>query len=73
MSVNHKDIGLMYFIVGFWGGFVGFSLRVLIRLELGCSGLWIGDEYLYNILVTIHGVIIVFFLVIPFMMGGFGN
>ena len=38
LSVNHKDIGLMYFLVRIWGGLVGFSLSLLIRLELGSGG-----------------------------------
>lgn len=73
MSTNHKDIGLYYFIVRLWGGLVGFSLSLLIRLELGRGGLLIGDEHLYNVLVTRHAIMIVFFLVMPLFIGGFGN
>lgn len=52
---------------------MGFSIRLLIRLELGRGGVWIGREAVYNVLVTRHAVIMVFFLVIPVFMGGFGN
>nr|WKY96610.1 cytochrome c oxidase subunit 1 [Longicollum sp. (in: thorny-headed worms)] len=73
MSVNHKDIGLMYMIVGLWGGLVGFSLSVFIRIELGSGGSWMGSESVYNVLVTMHAIFMVFFLVMPVFMGGFGN
>lgn len=73
ISVNHKDIGLIYILVGVWGGLMGFSIRLLIRLELGRGGVWMGREATYNVLVTRHAVMIVFFLVIPVFMGGFGN
>nr|AFJ14676.1 cytochrome c oxidase subunit I [Pomphorhynchus laevis] len=73
MSVNHKDIGLMYVLVGVWGGLMGFSMSLLIRLELGSGGVWMGSEAVYNVLVTSHAVMMVFFLVMPVFMGGFGN
>nr|YP_214836.1 cytochrome c oxidase subunit I [Leptorhynchoides thecatus]AAT64933.1 cytochrome c oxidase subunit I [Leptorhynchoides thecatus] len=73
MSTNHKDIGMNYFIVSLWGGLMGFSLSVIIRLELGGGGIILGDEHLYNVLVTSHAVMMVFFLVMPLFMGGFGN
>lgn len=65
-STNHKDIGTIYFIFGI-------ALRALIRLELGNAGSLIGDDQLYNAIVTAHAFIIIFFFVIPTIMGGFGN
>nr|AHB82302.1 cytochrome c oxidase subunit I [Hebesoma violentum] len=73
MSVNHKDISMMYFLVSVWGGLVGFGLSGLIRVELSVSGSWLGSEALYNLLVTSHAVMMVFFLVMPLFMGGLGN
>lgn len=52
---------------------VGTGFRVLIRLELSAPGRVLGDYHLYNLVVTTHGLVIIFFLVIPIMIGGFGN
>ncbi len=73
-STNHKDIGTMYFIFAMISGIIGGALSIGIRLELAEPGLqYFGNAHVYNVFVTGHGLIMVFFMVMPATMGGFGN
>ncbi len=73
-STNHKDIGTMYLVLAFVGAMVGLVMSVLFRAELMAPGMQIfGDPQMFNVLVTAHGLIMVFFFVMPALIGGFGN
>src|SRR5499433_1306283 len=73
-STNHKDIGTMYLVFALIGGIVGGILSVAMRLELMSPGMQIfSDPEVFNVFVASHGLIMVFFMVMPAMIGGFGN
>jgi cytochrome c oxidase subunit 1 len=54
---------------------IGLILSVLFRAELMAPGdQLLGDNHhLFNMLVTAHGLIMVFFFIMPALIGGFGN
>ncbi|MDZ4736581.1 MAG: cytochrome c oxidase subunit I [Rhodospirillaceae bacterium] len=79
-STNHKDIGTMYLVLAIVAGLIGGFFSLLMRLELQEPGVQYmltaagdPDGQLWNVFVSAHGLIMVFFLVMPAMIGGFGN
>lgn len=74
-STNHKYIGTLYLIFSIGAGLLGLSLSVLMRMELaGCGDLIFHSNFqLYNAVVTAHALIMIFFFVMPALIGGFGN
>jgi cytochrome c oxidase subunit 1 len=73
-STNHKDIGTMYLIFAMIAGLIGGGLSIAMRLELAEPGMqYFSNPHMFNVFVTGHGLIMVFFMVMPATMGGFGN
>nr|YP_010327155.1 cytochrome c oxidase subunit I [Miroplana shenzhensis]UJT52294.1 cytochrome c oxidase subunit I [Miroplana shenzhensis] len=70
--MNHKDIGTLYLYLGISMAFVGSFLSVLIRTELN-SNTNIFTSNVYNFMITSHGLIMIFFFIMPVLVGGFGN
>ena len=73
-STNHKDIGTLYLIFALVGGIVGGLLSIGMRMELQHPGMQIfSDPHMFNVFTTAHGLIMVFFMIMPSLFGGFGN
>ncbi len=78
-STNHKDIGTLYLIFSIVAGIVGAYFSLVMRMELqdpGVQYLLLDGEpngQLWNVIITAHGLIMVFFVVMPALIGGFGN
>ncbi|GAB5389415.1 MAG: cytochrome c oxidase subunit I [Alphaproteobacteria bacterium] len=74
MSTNHKDIGTLYLIFSVIAGLIGGAVSVYMRMELHTPGIdFLEDGHEWNVWVTAHGLIMVFFVVMPALIGGFGN
>jgi len=87
-SLDHKVIGIQYWFLALFSVFVGLLLSILIRIHLvwpqakiplldklspvGAPGGVITPEY-YLALLTLHGTIMVFFVLTTAPQSGFGN
>lgn len=74
-STNAKDIAVLYFIFALFSGMAGTAMSLIIRMELAAPGVQYlgGNNQLFNVLVVGHAVLMIFFLVMPALIGGFGN
>lgn len=74
-TINHKRIAINYFFFSMWSGLSGAALATMIRLELAYPGspFFKGDSLRYLQVITAHGLIMVFFVVVPILFGGFAN
>jgi cytochrome c oxidase subunit 1 len=73
-STNHKDIGTMYLVFAFVAGLAGAALSIAMRMELQEPGLQIfTNPHEYNVFVTAHGLIMIFFVVMPAPRGAHAN
>lgn len=74
-STNAKDIATLYFIFGTFSAIAGSAMSFIIRMELSGPGAQYlhNNNQLFNVLVTGHAILMIFFFVMPYAIGGFGN
>ena len=73
-SQDHKVIAVQYASVAIFVGLIGVALSNLMRLQLGFPGVFefINAERYYQF-ATMHGMIMVIYLLTALFLGGFGN
>ncbi len=71
-TVDHKKIGIMYFVFSFFFFLVGGILALIIRTELAMPGLQLVSQARYNEIFTMHGTTMIFLGIIP-LLAGFAN
>ncbi|MFQ5882900.1 MAG: cbb3-type cytochrome c oxidase subunit I [Candidatus Methylomirabilales bacterium] len=87
-STDHKTIAKQYLAIGLFWAVVGGLMAYLIRWQLAYPETavpgfgWVPEPHMvegivppefYNMLVTMHGTIMVFFVAMPILLGAFGN
>jgi len=72
-TIDHKRIGLMYLWSVTFFLIVGGLFAMLIRLEHLTPGRTIMDAETYNRVFTLHGIIMVFLVIIPAIPAALGN
>jgi heme/copper-type cytochrome/quinol oxidase subunit 1 len=75
LTTNHRRLAILYFAFIAITGFTGLVLATIIRLELAYPGQFFlaQNAERYLTIISLHGVIMVFFVVIPVLFGAFGN
>lgn len=71
-TLDHKKIGIMYIIFAFIMLIRGFTDAIMMRLQQVIAyknNIGYLPSYHYNQIFTVHGVIMIFFMAMPFMFG----
>ncbi|HBH82479.1 MAG: cytochrome c oxidase subunit I [Bacteroidetes bacterium GWE2_41_25] len=72
-STDHKRIGLLYLFSILSLFVIGATIGLLMKFELIAPGKTIMDAKAYNAFFTLHGIIMIFAVVIPGLPAVFGN
>ena len=79
-SRDHKAIGMQFMMTALFMLFIGGGLALTLRMRLA----WPEAEFMgvdmkqfggetYNVLFSMHATVMIFFVIIPFLVGAFGN
>ena len=71
-STDHKKIGTLYFLAGFFFLGVGGIMAMLIRIQLAVPGNDFLTQDQYNQFFTMHGTVMIFLAAMP-LINGFAN
>nr|WNI01727.1 COX1 [Donax vittatus] len=71
-TVDHKEVGALYLLLGGWSAMMGSSMSLIMRAELSKSVSLFGEQT-YSVIMTMHGLVMIFFAIMPIMIGFFGN
>lgn len=69
LTTNHKDIGTLYLFLSLLMFFVGGVMALVIRAELSSPGQRFIHPEFYNQMVTLHGLVMIFGVVMPAFVG----
>ncbi len=74
-TINHKRLGILYFLYTLISAIMGSYLATCIRMELAFPGspFFNGDSLKYLQVITAHALIMIFFVIVPIFFGGFAN
>ena len=73
LSTDHKRIGLLYLFSILSMFAIGATLGLLMKFELIAPGKTLMDAQSYNAFFTLHGIVMIFAVVIPGLPAVFGN
>ena len=68
-TVDHKDIGILYVLLGLAFLAIGGVEALLLRVQLASSGLRVLDPSTYDQLFTMHGITMIFLVAVPILVG----
>jgi cytochrome c oxidase subunit 1 len=68
-TTNHKDIGTLYLCFACLMFFIAGAMALIIRAELFTPGLQFVDPDFFNSMTTLHGLIMIFGVVMPAFVG----
>jgi heme/copper-type cytochrome/quinol oxidase subunit 1 len=63
----------MYMLVALIGASLGVGFSIILRLEIALPGLILSSSLQYNTSISFHGILMIFFMIMPLLIGGFGN
>ena len=68
-TTNHKDIGTLYLLLSLMMFFVAGTMALIIRAQLWAPGSRLVTPDFYNQMITLHGLIMVFGVIMPAFVG----